>query len=284
MAVDVAATLPALAVLAVVFSALGIVARRSDDAPPWWRKPDLATDLCYALVLPSVAHYGRIVCLTTGLVLFHHATGPSAAALLDRGDGPLSVLPFAAQVPAYLLLADLGLYATHRAFHGAALWRYHAVHHSSEHLEWISAQRFHPFDLFWHAVFGDCVLLLLGISPRVLVWLAPFTVGMSALTHANLDWDFGPLRAVLASPAYHRWHHTGAAQGGSRNFAANFPVFDLMFGTYSRPAGPRPHTYGVTERDVPADFGGQLLHPFRRTRPPLSPPRSGLLSLPRRMR
>jgi sterol desaturase/sphingolipid hydroxylase (fatty acid hydroxylase superfamily) len=270
VAADVRATLPALAALAVVFSAVGIVARRCDDTPPWWRKPDLATDLCYALVLPSVAHYGRIVCLTVGLVLFYHANGASAGALLDRGHGPLSALPFAAQVAAYLLLADLGLYATHRAFHGAPLWRYHAVHHSSEHLEWISAQRFHPFDLFWHAVFGDCVLLLLGISPRVLVWLVPFTVGMSALTHANLDWDFGPLRAVLASPVYHRWHHTGAAQGGSRNFAANFPVFDLIFGTYSRPAGQRPHRYGVTEGDVPADFAGQLLHPFRRTRPPLS--------------
>ena len=252
--------LPILAATAAVFTALAAVARRCNDTPAWWRKPDLSTDLCYALVLPGLAQYGRIACLTAGLAL---CRGGPAGGLAG---GPLAALPFAGQVGVYLLAADLWLYATHRAFHAAGLWRYHAVHHSSEQLDWISAQRFHPFDLFWHSVAGDCVLLLLGIQPAVLIWLTPFTVGMSALVHANLDWDFGRFRFVLTSPVYHRWHHTAAHQGGSANFAANFPVFDLLFGTCYLPRGARPQRFGVTEGDVPTHFAGQMLHPFRRQR------------------
>jgi hypothetical protein len=32
--------------------------------------------------------------------------------------------------------------------------------------------------------------------------------GISALQHANLRWTFGPAGRVLASPAYHRLHHS----------------------------------------------------------------------------
>jgi sterol desaturase/sphingolipid hydroxylase (fatty acid hydroxylase superfamily) len=102
----------------------------------------------------------------------------------------------------------------------------------------------------------------LGISPSVLIWLVPFTVGSSALVHANLNWTFGPFRYLLASPVFHRWHHTGVDQGGERNFAGTFPFIDLLFGTFYMPSGELPANYGT--QGVPSDFVGQLLHPFRR--------------------
>lgn len=48
-----AATLPALrnlAVLAVVFTLLAMFAVACNKTPPWWRKSDLSTDLCWATV------------------------------------------------------------------------------------------------------------------------------------------------------------------------------------------------------------------------------------------
>ena len=262
-AADLWGSMPSLALVAVVYTCLGLLPRCNPGAA-WWRKPDLATDIGYLVLMPGLMHYCRIFLLMTGMVVLYGVTDPGmGSALLTHGCGPLAGLPFAVQVIIYVLVTDLLAYATHRWFHNANLWRFHAVHHSSEHLEWISSVRFHPVDFLVHVVAGDCLLLLMGIQPAVLVWVVPFSLAIATLSHANLDWDFGPLRAVLVSPVYHRWHHTGVDAGGASNFATNFPIFDVMFGTYYMPKGKRPTEYGVTERDVPADFGGQLLHPFR---------------------
>ena len=48
--------------------------------------------------------------------------------------------------------------------------------------------------------------------------------------HANVPWSFGPLRYVIATPAFHRWHHAAEEQGLNHNFAGLFPLFDLLFG------------------------------------------------------
>ena len=261
-----AATWPALrnlAVLAVVFTALATVAAACNKAPPWWRKPDLSTDLCWAVVPQLLYKLASTVMLVLGIAVLYGITDPGG---LDRffaeGVGPLARLGFWPQVTLYLLGNDLVMYSTHRLFHGARLWRFHAVHHSSEHLEWTSAGRFHPVDQVLHGILADVVMLLLGIPPDVLVWLAPFNVGTSALVHANLDWDFGAFRYVLVSPVYHRWHHTSAERGGSSNFAGTFPLFDLLFGTFYLPVGQRPDGYGVDDPCFPKGFVGQLRHPF----------------------
>jgi len=93
--------------------------------------------------------------------------------------------------------------------------------------------------------------------------LGPVTIAHSAFVHANLDWTLGPLRYVIATPVFHRWHHTAADRGGEKNFAATFPVLDLIFGTFHMPAGKLPDRYGIADRDFPTSFGAQLARPFR---------------------
>jgi sterol desaturase/sphingolipid hydroxylase (fatty acid hydroxylase superfamily) len=79
----------------------------------------------------------------------------------------------------------------------------------------------------------------------------------------------GPLRFVLASPAFHRWHHTSDEQGLDKNFAGLFPVWDLVFGTFYLPA-EQPTAFGVRD-EVPAGFLAQLAWPFRGRAPGASP-------------
>jgi sterol desaturase/sphingolipid hydroxylase (fatty acid hydroxylase superfamily) len=230
---------------------------------PWWRKRGLGTDLVYLVVFPGIAAYAKILMWVLGVVLIYRMTGDEGADAFTKGlPGPLSHAPFAVQVVLYLLINDLLSYGTHRLFHSRQLWPFHATHHSSEELEWISANRFHPVDITFHSVLSDVVPLLLGIAPDVLLWLVPFSIGTSALVHANLNWTFGPFRYVLASPVFHRWHHTGVDQGGERNFASTFPFIDLLFGTFYMPPGELPQNYGTT--GVPSDFVGQLAYPFKR--------------------
>ncbi len=137
---------------------------------PWWRKRELLTDLCYWFFIPLFARYLRIGLLVLGAaVLFRITSAEGLVEFYDDGHGPLAQLPLWLQAAIFLHGSDLMMYWIHRAFHRPPLWKYHAVHHSSEDLDWISAARFHPVNIFLGSVATDVVLLLAGISPNVLV-------------------------------------------------------------------------------------------------------------------
>ena len=230
---------------------------------PWWRKREIATDVLYWFLIPLGARFVRIGLMVTGAALLFNIHGAEALIkFYDDGFGPLAEMPLWLQAITFLVVSDFLLYWFHRLYHGATMWKYHAVHHSSEELEWISAARFHPVNILFGTVLVDVALLLAGISPNVMLWVGPFTTAHSAFVHANLNWTLGPFKYVLASPVFHRWHHTAADRGGSMNFAGTFPVLDLMFGTFYMPKNELPDAYGVADRSVPEGFGSQILYPF----------------------
>jgi sterol desaturase/sphingolipid hydroxylase (fatty acid hydroxylase superfamily) len=256
--------LPFATGLAIVFTGLHWIAEPCNKGVPWWRKPGLVTDFVFMFVLPIVGGWMRVLFLVFGALFIYRISPDRLGDFLKGGYGPLSGLPFWGQIAGYLILADVMMYWTHRLFHGASLWRYHAIHHAPEHLDWTSATRFHPINIVLHSVLADAVLLLLGISPEVFIYVGPFNVAMSAFVHANLDWTLGPFRYVIAGPVFHRWHHTDPARGGDKNFAPTFPVIDIIFGTYYMPKGELPDRYGVDDAHFPEGFGAQLLYPFRK--------------------
>ena len=99
-------------------------------------------------------------------------------AFYDNGHGPLSTLPLWLQAVLFLVLADFMMYWLHRMFHRGGFWKYHAIHHSSEDVDWISAARFHPVNLLLGTIGVDVVLLMAGISPNVMLWLGPFNISI----------------------------------------------------------------------------------------------------------
>ncbi len=255
--------LPTTAVLAVVFTVLTHF-WACNPGYVWWRKRELLTDVMYWFFVPLIARMVRISLLIFGAgLLFNIHTPEQLIAFYDHGHGPLSELPFAVQLVMFMVVSDFLLYWNHRFFHGQAMWKYHAIHHSSEDLDWISAARFHPVNLFIGTVAVDVILLLAGISPDVMVWISPFTTFHSAFVHANLNWTLGPLKYLIATPVFHRWHHTSLEQGGNTNFAGTFPIWDILFGTYRMPKGELPVTYGVDDPVMPHGFPEQMAYPFR---------------------
>ena len=263
MGVTVMKTLPVSIALAAAFTLLSVF-WACNPSRPWWRKRELVTDLCYWFIIPLFARYLRIGLLVLGAaLLFGITTAEGLVEFYDDGHGPLSQLPLWLQAVIFLVGSDLMMYWIHRAFHRPAMWKYHAVHHSSKELDWISAARFHPVNIMLGSVATDVVLLLAGISPNVFVFLGLFTVAHSAFVHANLNWTLGPLQYVIAGPVFHRWHHTAADTGGEKNFASTFPILDLLFGTFYMPKQALPGAYGVADKGFPAGFGAQLLYPFK---------------------
>jgi sterol desaturase/sphingolipid hydroxylase (fatty acid hydroxylase superfamily) len=253
-------TLPWLAGLGFVFAVLTVFSP-CNQGKPWWEKRGLVTDLCYWIVAPLFTRYLRIwVTVFATVWLFHISDGIAISEFYAHGHGPLSRLPFWVQLVLYLVATDFALYWIHRAFHRGFLWKYHAVHHASEELEWTSASRFHPVNLALGSGLVDIVAFLCGISPTIFVVVGPFDIITSCLVHANLNWTFGPLRYVFVSPVFHRWHHAEAVC--DKNFASTFSLWDVMFGTYHMPAGELPKGYGIADKAMPEGLVGQLIYPL----------------------
>ncbi len=221
------------------------------------------TDLAYWAFTPLVTRaITRIAVISAVVPLALLVYGKIDKELLLSGFGPASRLPLWLQAVAILVLGDFVGYWMHRAFHGARLWRFHAVHHSSVDLDWLSAVRLHPVNDALMRVAGTLPVLVLGFAPLAVAGIAPILTFMAILVHANLDWDWGPLRAVVVSPRFHRWHHTDETHARDKNFAGLLPLWDVLFGTYYMPRNRLPQQFG-TATAVPAGLIGQMLFPFK---------------------
>ena len=132
----------------------------------------------------------------------------------------------------------------------------------------MSAVRVHPLNEALTRTAQALPFVLLGFSPAVLAAYAPLLTFHAILLHANLRWDFGPLRYVISSPAFHRWHHADEAQARDRNFAGLLPLWDWLFGTLYLPRGAHPQSFGIQGGSIPAGWFAQLVHPFRAVRAP----------------
>jgi len=178
-------------------------------------------------------------------------------------------LPILVQLGMVLLLGDFIGYWQHRTFHTLGpLWKFHAVHHSSTNLDWLSSVRVHPINDVAANVVSALPILFLGFSPVAFAAYVPFLTIYAVMLHANVSWDFGRLRQVIASPTYHRWHHTSEERGMNKNFAGLFPWYDRMFGTLYLPKGEQPTEFGVSGEQLPENFLGQMAYPFRREKSP----------------
>jgi sterol desaturase/sphingolipid hydroxylase (fatty acid hydroxylase superfamily) len=80
--------------------------------------------------------------------------------------------------------------------------------------------------------------------------------------HANVRWRFGPLEWLIATPAFHHWHHSNEGQPYmNKNYAALLPWIDRFFGTLYLPKDKRPAHYGIDE-PIPTSFYDQLVEPY----------------------
>jgi sterol desaturase/sphingolipid hydroxylase (fatty acid hydroxylase superfamily) len=230
-------------------------------------RPGFWTDLAYWFFQPVVTRTMTqiAILLTLGPIAYWIHGRLDRATILD-GYGPASQLPLWLQALAILVIGDFVHYWMHRLLHGRQLWPFHAIHHSSTHLDWLAAVRGHPVNDALMRIATALPVLLIGFAPKAIIAVTPFLLFMAILIHANVDWDWGwPLRWIIASPRFHRWHHTAEAEGRDKNFAALLPVWDLMFGTYYVPKDRTPERFG-TDTPVPPGLFGQLLFPFVRSK------------------
>jgi len=187
----------------------------------------------------------------------------------------LAALPLWGKILLGLLIGEVGTYWGHRLSHEIPwLWRFHAVHHSTSQMYFLANTRTHPVDMVVTRLFGMTPLYLLGLAgPGAAGSAAPLALLLVGsiwgfFIHANLRWRFGPLEWLVATPAFHHWHHS-KFEHINRNYASTLPVLDRVFGTHYLPRS-WPVAVGI-EAPMPVSLGGQLLAPLQRA-PAASPP------------
>lgn len=218
-------------------------------------RKQFGTDLAYYL-LNSVAA-GAMLALPLALVVAaaHRFVPGSVIAITDA-------IPFWPKLALALLVSEIGFYWGHRLSHEVPLlWRFHAIHHSAEEVDFLVNTRVHPIDMVFTRLAGLAPLYLLGLEGGV---VAPAVVIVAAavwgfFVHSNIRWRLGWFEWVIATPVFHRWHHTNDAYR-DHNYAPMLPFIDHIFGTLHLPR-EWPSCYGV-DQPVPSDIAGQLLHPF----------------------
>ncbi len=219
------------------------------------RRPDVGTDVGYALAGGLLNLVGLIAAMPVAVLSLAWIPGlllrPAVAAI------PPAVAPFLG-----FLLFDLAVYWTHRWYHEVpVLWRFHAIHHSTERLDWISGFRSHPLD---GTLIAPAVIFLLaaGFSPEVAGVLAVVQIVFGIFLHANVRWRLRPLHRIVITPEFHHWHHANDTEAINSNYSVFLPAWDLILGTYFMPADRRPERYGVDEF-IPDGMIAQLRHPLR---------------------
>lgn len=219
-------------------------------------------DLIYYFVngiLPKLLLILPLSALSAGL----HRTVPSAF-YLSVGSMPLSL-----RLSLALVVNEIGGYWGHRWSHEIPfLWRFHAIHHSAEEIDWLVTAKAHPIDMFFTRLCATVPLYILGLAQPLGNHVDYVPVAVTALTmywayfvHANVKWRLGPLEWLISTPAFHHWHHTNdGPELINKNFSATFPWMDRVFGTFYLP-GTYPEKYGVND-PVPAGIIDQLLDPW----------------------
>jgi sterol desaturase/sphingolipid hydroxylase (fatty acid hydroxylase superfamily) len=168
---------------------------------------------------------------------------------------------------AYVVVLSLVAYWFHRANHRwPLLWRFHRVHHSDPGLDATTTLRTHPVEYALAALIQLALARLLGAGAAVVLGYAVVSMSWAVFTHAAIRLpDLGVPRPLrwLASPAFHRVHHSAARMQADANYAGMFAVWDLLFGTYRAPGSEPVERIGLGEAfDRRGGWKDQLLLPM----------------------
>ena len=221
-------------------------------------RPEWQEDLFYYLV-------SSMLIQILGFIAMAPSNWVNGAFDLTATRAWIGSVPFWLQVVIIMAATDFVQYWVHRAFHTfPALWRFHAIHHSTKRLDWMAGARMHIVEVGILRGLTAVPMFTLGFQAEAIQTYLLIVYFYSSFIHANIGWRFGWLERFLVSPRFHHWHHGSDRDAIDINYAAHFPIYDWLFGTHHLPEKAWPEAYGVVGDNVPKGYWQQFLHPFRR--------------------
>ena len=218
------------------------------------------TDLTYFFVSALLVQVTTILTLKPAMVLFDWASGAG------RCRQRMRALPGVVQFALLMLVADFTQYWVHRAFHAVPLlWRFHAVHHSAEQMDWLAGSRLHLVDVAVTRGLTYVPIYVLGFADGPLFAYLVVVSAQATFIHANVRFTFGPLRWLVATPQFHHWHHAAEPRRSTRTSRCTCRC--SMYCSARRILPDRwPSAYGISGGEPPPrGYLRQLLWPFTST-------------------
>lgn len=194
--------------------------------------------------------------------------------------GPLAVASVALTLCLFIA-DDFARWASHYLSHRVpVLWEFHKVHHSAEVLNFVTAERSHPVDVYLTTMtllatatfvngifiifFGEHLTAASMAGANVI--LVTFNLGGAVLRHSPYWISYGSATEHwLISPAMHHIHHSSMPEHWDRNFGSFLAIWDRWFGTLHIPRGREPITFGIgSETSEYRSIANLYLLPFRK--------------------
>lgn len=183
----------------------------------------------------------------------------------------LHIVPFIAKIQIFnkqfglvvnliglIIVTDFIGYWVHRLLHTRWFWRFHALHHSPQSLNWLSGLFGSPvhFILILSGMTVAKVFFYIGESFPVILFMGLFNVIGQHITHSNIrlpysDW----LEKFIVTPRLHFVHHNPEEKFTNSNYGFYFSFWDYIFGTYQSPHSPDlKHQVGLNYEKSFSDF------------------------------
>ncbi len=170
-----------------------------------------------------------------------------------------------------LLLLDLtGAYSIHYIEHKVKwMWKFHMVHHADTHVDTTTANRHHPGESVFRAIFTLIGVIICGAPIWLVMMYQSLSVVLTQFNHANIRlplWIDNTLSWFLVSPNMHKVHHHYMRPQTDSNYGNIFSVWDRLFGTFNYTPVEKLH-YGldVLDNSRDEDLSFQLKIPFDKT-------------------
>ncbi len=109
-------------------------------------------------------------------------------------------------------------------------------------MDWLAGSRLHLVDVIATRGLTYVPIFVLGFSESALmVYVVPGRDPGHLHPRQRAVGHSGAWQRIVATPAFHHWHHSAEPQSIDKNFAVHTPAWDLLFGTFYLPARwPRP--------------------------------------------
>jgi sterol desaturase/sphingolipid hydroxylase (fatty acid hydroxylase superfamily) len=169
------------------------------------------------------------------------------------------------QVLLLLSIKDFFRYWYHRWMHESEfMWRWHAVHHSSERLYWFNGTRSHPLEGLVSSLLWGIPLAFVQAPVEIVFVTGLLGRTIGRFQHTNMDLILGPFDYIFSSPKNHRYHHSKKVEEGNSNYGGDVIFWDILFGTFHLPKGETPgDDIGINGMpNYPKTFVGLMMAPF----------------------
>lgn len=183
----------------------------------------------------------------------------------------LSGLAWGWQLFIFFLATDFIQWFTHIMLHRIPmLWRFHKVHHSVVEMGFAAHLRFHWMEtVIYTPMKYIAVMLIGGFTPEQAYAVFFFNIAIGHLNHANVSFDYGPLKYIFNNPKMHIWHHAKNLPKDrpyGMNYGITLSLWDYIFRTNYVPKSGRDIELGFKNLEkYPKKFFGLITSGFGKT-------------------